>query len=134
MTSGECFIFNAIKHSLAELNSDIDHLLREGILTLYMELCDIREKSGKKKVRKLIEGLLRSVIEIVAGLLKPFFIYQEYNRCRNAPLGGHRKKNILSLRNLNNAPSIANNKPVCDDFDEKLMREVEEALSHKPVA
>ena len=124
---------NAIKHSLAELSSDIDHLLREGILTLYMELCDIREKSGKKKVRKLIEGLLRSVIEIVAGLLKPFFIYQEYTRCREAPSGGRRKKNILSLRNLNNTPGKANNK-LSDDFDEKLMREVEEALSQKPVA
>lgn len=124
---------NAIKHSLAELSSDIDHLLREGILSLYMELCDIREKSGKKKVRKLIEGLLRSVIEIVAGLLKPFFIYQEYTRCREAPSGGRRKKNILSLRNLNNTPGKANNK-LSDDFDEKLMREVEEALSQKPVA
>jgi hypothetical protein len=98
-----------------------------------MELCDIREKSGKKKVRKLIEGLLRSVIEIVAGLLKPFFIYQEYTRCREAPSGGRRKKNILSLRNLNNTPGKANNK-LSDDFDEKLMREVEEALSQKPVA
>jgi hypothetical protein len=134
LTSGECFILNAIKHSLAELSSDIDHLLREGILTLYMELCDIREKSWKKKVRKPIEGLLRSVIEIAAGLLKPFFIYQEYTRCRNAPSGGHRKKNILSLRNLNNAPNNTNNKLVSEDFDEKLMREVEEALSQQPVA
>jgi hypothetical protein len=99
-----------------------------------MDLCDLRERSGKMKVQKAIEGLLRSIIEIVAGLLKPFFIYQEYHRCRSTPSLTPRKKNILSLRNLNNNSTSNSNKPTPADFDEKLMREVEEALSRKPVS
>jgi hypothetical protein len=86
-----------------------------------MELCDLREKSGKIKTRKTIEGLFKSIIEIVAGLLKPFFIYQEYSRCRNTPSLEQRKKNILSLRNLNNNAN-SSNKSTPADFDEKLMR------------
>lgn len=54
LTTLERTLLNGIKKRLAELNSDIDHLLKEGILTLYMELCDLREKAGKIKTRKAI--------------------------------------------------------------------------------
>lgn len=131
ISSAEGSLLSALKSRLGELNSDIDHLLREGILSLYMDLCDLREKFSRIKVSKVLEGLLRTIIEIVSALLKPFFIYQEYHRCQVTP--NQRKKNILSLRNLNTNSHLTS-KPALPDFDEKLMREVEEALSRKPVA
>lgn len=126
-TPPELALLAALKKRLGGLNSGTDHLLREGILTLYMELCELREKAGRAKVRRAVEAVLRTIVEIVAGLLKPFFIYQEYHRCRSSPSPEQRKKNILSLRNLNSAA------PAPAAFDEKLMREVEDALTHKPV-
>lgn len=80
------------------LNGDVDHLLKEGMLTLYMDLCDLREKAQKMKISSRVEQLLKSIIEISAPLLRPFFIYQEYYRSRSTPA---KKKNILSMRNLN---------------------------------
>ena len=113
----DCSLLSALQARLGELNSDIDHLLREGILTLYMDLCELRERSGRMKAGKPIEGLLRSITEIVAGLLKPFFIYQEYHRCRTTP--AQRKKNILSLRNLSTTTKRA-----LPELDQKLHGEV----------
>jgi hypothetical protein len=53
-----------------------------------------------------------TIAEIAAGLLKPFFIFQEYRRCRTTP--AQRKKNILSLRNLN---IVHSQSPPSTDFD-----------------
>ena len=87
-----------LQSRLSGLNGDVDHLLQEGMLTLYMDLCDLREKAQKMNISKRAEYLLKSVIEIASPLLRPFFIYQEYYRSRSTPA---KKKNILSMRNLN---------------------------------
>jgi len=104
---------------LNALNSDIDHLLKEGILTLYMDLSDLKERIAKLKIIKQIECLIKNIIEIMTNLLKLFFIFQEYQNSKN---NNKRKKNILSLRNLNliRKQNLENH----PDFDGKIIKEI----------
>jgi hypothetical protein len=101
VSPGERNIIKNLQNRLNCLNSEADQLLKEGILTLYMDLCDLREKAALVKSSKKIESLIKSVIEIITSLLKLFFIFQEYHNCKNSQ--SNKKKSILSLRNLNHS-------------------------------
>lgn len=69
-----------------------------------MDLCDLREKGYKMKISKKIESLIKSIIDIMPNLLKVFFVYQEYRDSKNGEK--KKKKNILSLRNLNQSNKL----------------------------
>jgi hypothetical protein len=110
-------VLKVLQNRLNSLNCDIDLLLKEGLLTLYMDLCDLREKASKLKIRRELEKLLKAIIENITNLLRTFFIYQEYHNRKSQE--SNRKKNILSLRNLNSA---SRSSPT--DFDSLLMKEI----------
>ena len=77
------------------------------------------------KIRKEFEKLLRTIIENITNLLRIFFNYQEYQN-RNQE---RKRKNILSLRNLNKTTRSS-----VTDFDPALLKEIESSLSTSPVS
>ena len=82
-----------------------------------MDLCDLREKAFKLKIRRELEKLLKSILENITNLLRTFFIYQEYHNLKSQEC--KRKKNILSLRNLN-----SDSRSSSTDFDPVFMKEI----------
>ncbi len=110
-------VLKVLQNRLNSLNCDIDLLLKEGLLTLYMDLCDLREKALKLKIRKELEKLLKAIIENITNLLRTFFIYQEYHNRKSQEC--RKKKNILSLRNLNST-----SRTNATDFDPVIMKEI----------
>ena len=71
----EINIIKLLKRKLDELNKDIDHVVSEGILTLYIDLNDIREFCENKGVHSTVIHLVRTIIEELNSLLKQYFIF-----------------------------------------------------------
>jgi hypothetical protein len=98
ISQSEKYMLCVLETKLAILSSGIDHLLKEGILTLYIDLCEIRSKCSEL----LIQTFVKKIIKIISSLLKTYFVFQEYLNRKNKN-GSSKKNSIFSLKNLNQA-------------------------------
>lgn len=106
---------------LKGLNGEIAHLLKEGILSLYVDLCELKQKKSEARGSEELEAVLQESSQAVAGLLRSYFAFQEYQA-----RGKQRRRDIFSLRNLAK-------RQMEEQLDDRLLREIEESMADRPI-
>lgn len=134
--SGEAKSINILKliqRKLATINKDLKSLLQEGILTLYIELNDLRGYCKSKETHSFVKKLVDILIEELGNLLRQYFIFHEYEKQKRMRPKGQRKSSF-SLRRSESSPTAASISNYESSIDENILRDIEMEISKKSLS
>jgi hypothetical protein len=75
----ESQLIRTLRMKVRGINCDIDYLLQEGLLTLYIDFTDIRELCmNQLKPDSLLQSIIKKMVEEYSSLLRQYFVFQAY--------------------------------------------------------